>query len=116
MLEPNLVMNQRYCILIKEKERKGETRFHFTADRAFSEAFLTFRIGFNYVQEDFDNVYMQIKKEKVWNKILCFNERQEREALEGFLQTLDYPLTKEVKYKILSGVNLIPSTEAEFGV
>ncbi|TLD87875.1 FapA family protein [Helicobacter sp. MIT 05-5294] len=110
MLEPNLVMNQRYCILIKEKERR-ETRFHFTADKAFSEAFLTFRAGFNYDKEDFDSVYMQIKKEKAWNRILCFNEQQERDALEGFLKTLEYPLRGEVRYKILSGVNLIPSVE-----
>lgn len=110
MLEPNLVMNQRYCILIKEKERK-ETRFHFTADKAFSEAFLTFRVGFNYSKEDFDSVYMQIKKEKARNRILCFNEAQEKSALEEFLQTLEYPLRQDVKYKILSGVNLIPSVE-----
>lgn len=111
MLEPNLVVNQRYCILIKEKEKKGEMRFHFTADKAFSEAFLIFRVGFNYNREDFDSIYMQIQKEKAWNKILCFNERREREALEDFLQTLEYPLKEEVKYKILSGVNLIPSVE-----
>ncbi|WP_297813918.1 flagellar assembly protein A [uncultured Helicobacter sp.] len=110
MLEPNLVIQQRYCILIKEEKRR-ETKFHFTTDKTFSEAFLIFRAGFNYVQEDFDNVYMQIQKKKVWNKILCFNEEKEKNALEEFLKTLEYPLKQEVKYKILSGVNLIPSVE-----
>ena len=110
MLEPNLVIQQRYCILIKERERK-ETRFHLTTDKAFSEAFLVFHSGFNCAQEDFDNIYTQIRKGKAWNKILCFNEEKEKKVLEEFLRTLSYPLTKEVKYKISSGVNLTPSRE-----
>lgn len=77
MLEPNLVISQRYCILIKEKERK-ETRFHLSADKGFSEAFLYFHPGFTYKEENFESLYGQIKKEKVWNKILCFDEEREK--------------------------------------
>ena len=77
MLEPNLVIQQRYCILIKERERK-ETRFHLTMDKSGSEAFLYFHLGFTYEEEKFDTFYQEIKKRKVWNKILCFNEVSER--------------------------------------
>ncbi|TLD85330.1 DUF342 domain-containing protein [Helicobacter sp. MIT 11-5569] len=113
MLEPNLVISQRYCILIKEKERK-ETRFHISADKSFSEAFLYFHSGFVYREEDFENLYVQIKKEKVWNKILCFDEENEKKALEEFLNTLTYPLGQEVRYLLIRGVNLVVSTEAKF--
>lgn len=112
MLDPNLVILQRYCILIKEKERR-ETRFHLSADKTFSEAFLYFHSGFVYKEEDFESLYMQIRKEKVWNKILCFNEEEERKVLAEFLKTLIYPLKQEVRYLLICGVNLVASTEAK---
>ncbi|WDL75415.1 DUF342 domain-containing protein [Helicobacter winghamensis] len=112
MLEPNLVISQRYCILIKEKERK-ETRFHLSADKGFSEAFLYFHPGFTYKEENFESLYGQIKKEKVWNKILCFDEEREKKALVEFLKTLTYPLKKEERYLLVRGVNLVASTEAK---
>lgn len=112
MLEPNLVISQRYCILIKEKERK-ETRFHLSTDKGFSEAFLYFHPGFTYKEENFESLYGQIKKEKVWNKILCFDEEREKKALVEFLKTLTYPLKKEERYLLVCGVNLVASTEAK---
>lgn len=112
MLEPNLVIQQRYCILIKERERK-ETRFHLTMDKSGSEAFLYFHLGFTYEEEKFDAFYQEIKKRKVWNKILCFNEVSERGALKAFLGSLEYPLNKEVRYLLARGVNLVVSTEAK---
>lgn len=112
MLEPNLVIQQRYCILIKERERK-ETRFHLTMDKSSSEAFLYFHLGFTYEEEKFDAFYQEIKKRKVWNKILCFNEVSERGALKAFLGSLEYPLNKEVRYLLARGVNLVVSTEAK---
>ncbi|MBX7490358.1 FapA family protein [Helicobacter turcicus] len=112
MLEPNLVISQRYCILIKEKERK-ETQFHLSTDKSFSEAFLYFHSGFTFKEGNFENLYARIKKEKVWNKILCFDEKSEKKALLDFLNTLSYPLKEETRYLLIRGVNLVVSTEAK---
>lgn len=111
LLEPNLVITQRYCILIKEREKR-EIQFHLNTDKIFSEAFLVFRAGFIYRKEDFEELCAQIRKEKARNRILCFNEVQEFAVLEEFLRTLEYPLKSEVRYLYLKGVNLIPSFEA----
>ncbi|MCI5968459.1 FapA family protein [Helicobacter sp.] len=111
MLEPNLIVSQRYCILIKKRECK-EKRFHLSADKGFSEAFLYFHCGFTYNKEEFENLYAQIKKAKVWNKILCFDEQREKKALREFLATLVYPLKEEVRYLLVRGINLLASVEA----
>lgn len=112
ILDPNLIIAQRYCILVKEKERK-EMRFHLSMDRALSEAFLWLHTGFTYQKDTFTNLYAHIRKTKVWNKILCFDEENESKALQSFLETLKYPLKQEVRYLLVRGANLVASTEAK---
>ncbi len=112
MLEPNLVIQQYYCILVQEKKSR-EIQFHLTTDKSFSEAFLNFHVGFYYSKDNLEEIYAQIRKEKAWNKILCFDEENECKALGEFLATLDYPLKEEVRYLLIRGVNLIMSEEAQ---
>lgn len=111
MLEPNLVILQRYSVVITEREPK-DICFHLQVDRGFSEAFLHFHKGFSYQKDAFAMLYAQIQKEKVWNRILCFDEEREKKALEEFLESLAYPLREDVAYLLIRGVNLVASTES----
>lgn len=110
LLEPNLLISQRYSILVFKKEKK-ETRFHMLTDKTFSQAFLVFREGFVFDSREFESLYTQIKKFKAWNKILFFNEVAEKEALQGFLNTLEYPLKQDTNYLLSQSFNYLPPRE-----
>lgn len=111
LLEPSLTITQYYSILIVEKE-KNENKFHFISNKSFSEAYLILRAGFVFNQEEFENLYLQIRKIKAWNKILFINEKAEKLALKEFLQSLKYPLKQEVCYLLCQSFNFIPPAES----
>ena len=111
LLEPNLLISQRYSILVFKKEKK-ETRFHMITDKFFSKAFITFREGFVFNAQEFENLYLQIKKFKAWNRILFIKEEEEKQALKDFLSILKYPLKKEVNYLLSQSFGYIPPNES----
>ncbi|MDE5602400.1 MAG: FapA family protein, partial [Helicobacter sp.] len=112
LLNPNLTITQCYCILVKEqpKENKG---FHFKANDIFSEVFLIFRPNFVFTDATFESLYQEIRKAKAWNRVLIFNEFEEKRALKEFLSSLKYPLKQEVKYLLAQGFNLLPTLESK---
>ncbi|WP_104721929.1 FapA family protein [Helicobacter mesocricetorum] len=112
LLDPNLTITQRYCILIKE-QAKQQKQFHFQADKIVSEVFLIFRAGFTHTDANFESLYQEIRKIKAWNKILFFNEFLEKKALKEFLISLQYPLKQEIKYLLAQGTNLLPTIESK---
>ena len=69
-------------------------------------------MGFVFNQEEFENLYLQIRKIKAWNKILFINEKAEKLALKEFLQSLKYPLKQEVRYLLCQSFNFIPPAES----
>ncbi|CAM2948460.1 FapA family protein [Helicobacter burdigaliensis] len=112
LVEPNLVIKQCYGIVIRKRERR-EHRFFLKTDKDYSYSTLYFQIGFVYNEESFDELYMQIKKQKAWNKILIYNETEEKKALKSFLKELSYPLKQEVEYRLNVAINFIPTKEAK---
>ncbi len=112
LLDSNLTITQHYCVTIKEQSKK-QRQFHFQADKIFSEIFLIFRVGFTYTDTIFESLYEEIRKIKVWNKILIFNEFAEKKTLKEFLSSLEYPLKQEAKYLLVQGTNLLPTLESK---
>ena len=81
-------------------------------DKFFSKAFITFREGFVFNAQEFENLYLQIKKFKAWNRILFIKEEEEKQALKDFLSILKYPLKKEVNYLLSQSFGYIPPNES----
>lgn len=112
LVEPNLIIKQCYGIVIRKKEKR-EHRFFLKTDKEYSYSTLYFQIGFVYNEGSFDELYSQIKKQKAWNKILIYNEVEEKKALKTFLKELNYPLKEEVAYRLNVAINFIPTKEAK---
>ncbi|MDA3967038.1 FapA family protein [Helicobacter sp. WB40] len=111
ILDTRYTFIQRYSIDVIKKQTSKKNPFYFQADKVFSQAYVIFESGF--VLNDFDSVYDEIRKIKMLNKIIIVNEEEEKKYLLEFLESLNYPLTKEVKYILSCGVNLVPTTNSQ---